>query len=172
MFIFDNGTTVKYPYSVLDLRLDNPDTSFPKEPSPECLASYNVFGVTPTLVPEVNRLTHTVRELQPTKNEQGDYVQVWETRELSAEEKAQARLIHVPQSVPALDGLRAVNHFGLSSFYENWCNAPERTFLEKAFINKAQTWRRDDPTLLAAATALGLTEAQVDDMFLYAGSLQ
>lgn len=28
--------------------------------------------------------------------------------------------------------------------------------------DKAQTWKRDDPTLMAAAAAFGLTESQID----------
>lgn len=74
----------------------------------------------------------------------------------------------VPQSVGALQGLLAIDQAGLSSAYEAWANDPARTFAERAFINKAQNWRRDDATLIAAATALGLTSEQVDNMFMLA----
>jgi hypothetical protein len=40
-----NQTVEKFPYSIGDLRKDNPQTSFPKNPSVELLASYNVFPV-------------------------------------------------------------------------------------------------------------------------------
>ena len=77
----------------------------------------------------------------------------------------------VPESIEALQGLKAVDQAGLSAAYEAWANAPERTFIEKAFINKAQTWRRDDPVLIAGATALGLTSAQVDSLFILGATL-
>jgi len=77
----------------------------------------------------------------------------------------------VPQSITALQGMLAINSAGLASAYEAWANDPSRTFAEKAFINKAQTWRRDDPTLLSAATAFSLTDTQLDDLFILGATL-
>ena len=79
--------------------------------------------------------------------------------------------IQVPQVIEALQGLLALDRVGMSSYYETWANAPERTFAQKAFINKALTWKRDDPTLNTAASNLGLTSEQVDNLFLLASSL-
>lgn len=67
--------------------------------------------------------------------------------------------------VSALQGLLAIDQAGLAAQYEAWASAPARTFAERAFINKAMTWRRDDPTIQAAAVALGLTSQQVDALF-------
>lgn len=69
------------------------------------------------------------------------------------------------EAIPALDALLALDAAGLSSAYDAWANSPTRTFAERAFIAKAQTWRRDDPTLNAAAAALGLSESEVDALF-------
>lgn len=77
----------------------------------------------------------------------------------------------VPQSVSALQGLLAIDSYGLASAYEAWANDPARTFAQKAFISKAQTWKRADPTLGAAAAHLGLTSDQVDAMFSLAATL-
>lgn len=74
----------------------------------------------------------------------------------------------VPESVPALEALLALDAAGLSADYEAWANDPARTFAERAFINKALTWRRDDPVLNAAGDALGLTEEQKDQLFIAA----
>lgn len=76
-----------------------------------------------------------------------------------------------PQVIDALQGLLALDHAGLSSAYEAWANDPSRTFAQRAFINKAVTWRRDDPTLNAAAIDLGLSGEQVDQLFLLAVTL-
>jgi len=43
-----NQTIEKFPYSIGGLRKDNPQVSFPKNPSLELLASYNVFPVVST----------------------------------------------------------------------------------------------------------------------------
>lgn len=72
----------------------------------------------------------------------------------------------IPQSITALQGLLAIDHFGLAAAYESWAQAPDRTFAQRAFINKAQTWARTDSTLLAAAESFGLTDTQVDAMFV------
>jgi len=79
--------------------------------------------------------------------------------------------VQVPQVIGALQGLLALDQAGMSSYYETWANAPERTFAQKAFINKATTWKRDDPTLNTAAVDLGLTTEQVDNLFILASSL-
>ena len=77
----------------------------------------------------------------------------------------------VPQSIDALQGLLALDHEGMAGFYETWASAPERTFAQRAFINKALTWKRNDPTLNAAASDLGLTSTQVDSLFTLAVTL-
>lgn len=43
--LIENGEVKKFPYGADVLRHDNPQTSFPKNPSVELLASYNVFPV-------------------------------------------------------------------------------------------------------------------------------
>ena len=73
--------------------------------------------------------------------------------------------------VTALQGMLAIDQAGLADAYEAWANDPSRTFAEKAFITRAQTWQRDDPILAAAAEALGLDDAQVDALFEAAAQL-
>ncbi len=70
--------------------------------------------------------------------------------------------------ITAVQGLKAIDHFGLSAEYELWVNDPARTFLQRTFINREPIWRRDDATLNAATTHLGLTSVQVDAMFEWA----
>ena len=43
-----NQIIKKFPYSINDLKKNNPDTSFPRNPSLEMLASWNVFPVVST----------------------------------------------------------------------------------------------------------------------------
>ena len=84
---------------------------------------------------------------------------------------AAAIQVSVPQSVSALQGLLAVDQAGMAAAYTAWASDSARTFAERAFIDKAQTWKRDDPTLMAAAVAFGLTSTQIDSLFTLADSL-
>lgn len=94
-------------------------------------------------------------------------------REMTPEEIAEIPLpvVQVPQAITALQGLLALDHEGFASYYEAWASAPDRTFAQRAFINKALHWQRDDPTLNAAASDLGLTSEQVDSLFILAATL-
>lgn len=77
-----------------------------------------------------------------------------------------------PATITALQGLLAIGQNpALAAAYESWANDPARTFAQRAFINKAQTWRRDDATLAAAATEFGLSGEQVDGLFALAATL-
>lgn len=77
-------------------------------------------------------------------------------------------LAGVPQSIPTLSALLVLDSAGLADAYEAWATSPDRTFAQRAFISKATHWRRDDPTLLAAAAELGLSDEQVDGLFVAA----
>lgn len=77
----------------------------------------------------------------------------------------------IPDSVTPLQGLLALDKFGMAAAYEEWASSPDRTFAERSFINRAQTWRRNDPTLLAAASAFNLTPEQLDALFIEGAQL-
>ena len=77
----------------------------------------------------------------------------------------------VPQEVSSYQAMKALAAAGLADAFEAWANAPERTFLERAAVNRPNTWVRTDPALIAAATALGLSSAQLDDLFRLAATL-
>jgi hypothetical protein len=89
-------TPQTYPYSVSQLRRDNPQTSFPKEPTEEMLAQWNVFPVKPTEQPAYNPLTHNLAEGVPAL-QSGEWVQVWSLTEATAEEIAQRQADHAEQ---------------------------------------------------------------------------
>ncbi len=101
----------------------------------------------------------------------GERVEIQLTAEEIANYEAIINQPPIPQAVSALQGLLALESAGLSAVYEAWVNAPERTFAQKAFISKAQTWRRSDPTLSAAAIDFGLSAGQLDDLFTLAATL-
>ena len=55
-----NGSVDQYPYTVGELRRDNPNTSFPRVIQAQTLESYGVYAVTTEDYPVVNPKTHKV----------------------------------------------------------------------------------------------------------------
>jgi len=62
-----NGTVDTYPYSVGELRRDNPNVSFPKQIPDSLLAEYGVYLVTETDQPSYTQRTQNIaQETTPT----------------------------------------------------------------------------------------------------------
>ena len=79
MFIkVTNDTIDQYPYTVGDLRRDNPNTSFPRQIPDETFAEYGVVKVKATPQPTYDSITHKPKELAPAL-ENGEWVQQWTT---------------------------------------------------------------------------------------------
>ena len=85
--LINNGSVEKYPYSFSHLMGDNPQTSFPVNPSDETLAEWGVFKVAATPRPEVDH-TFNVTEADPEFKD-GNWFQVWVVSDASAEEVEQ-----------------------------------------------------------------------------------
>jgi len=65
-----NGQVEQFPYTLGDLRRDNPQTSFPKKIGDAILASYGIVHVMPDARPEHDPLVQTVvRDAEPHNNE-------------------------------------------------------------------------------------------------------
>jgi hypothetical protein len=77
-----NGIPEKY--SIGQLRRDNPNTSFPKNPTHELLADWNVYPLTLTDRPQVDH-TQNVAEGTPALVD-GVWIQVWDITDATAEE--------------------------------------------------------------------------------------
>jgi hypothetical protein len=61
-----NGQVEQFPYTLGDLRRDNPQTSFPKKIGDAILASYGIFHVMPDPQPDHDHLVQTVvRDAEP-----------------------------------------------------------------------------------------------------------
>lgn len=83
----NNGVVEKYPYSIGELRKDNPNTSFPSSIPETTLAEYGVFPVVPKDEPQTPH-TKNVKEVDPV-NLQGKWTQTWEITDASPEEIAE-----------------------------------------------------------------------------------
>lgn len=87
MFVKVNeGKVVQYPYSVEQLKSDNPNTSFPIELSQDALKEWNVYPVFHSEEPNV-AITETYSQGTPVFNETTkQWVQTWVVRNKTEEE--------------------------------------------------------------------------------------
>jgi hypothetical protein len=77
------------PYSIRQLRIDNPDTSFPESPSDELLAKWGVFPVITLTSPEYDAAMQYVVSADPVFIA-GQWVQQWEVVDLPADDTQSA----------------------------------------------------------------------------------
>ena len=93
----NNGVAEKYPYTLGQLRKDNPNVSFPKVPSLETLAEWNLFPVEVRPQPSFNAANQDcVRSLPVQEN--GVWVETWSVVQASQEEVSQ-RLVNKENEV-------------------------------------------------------------------------
>lgn len=92
-----NQTVETFPYSIGALRRDNPNTSFPFNPSDELLAAWNVFPVKDYPAPSFDLATETCNQINPTLID-GEWVMTWEVVPASSEE-IQTRLSQTSNEV-------------------------------------------------------------------------
>ena len=71
-----NGTVAKYPYTVGQLRHDNPNVSFPRNISLEVMRRYGMYPVTIEETPDYNITTQkVVTATTPTRETNGVYTE-------------------------------------------------------------------------------------------------
>ena len=83
-----NQTVETYPYSIGDLRRDNPNTSYPANPTEQTLAEWNVFPVTDNPAPDYNPATHNRTEGDPTLIDD-EWVRTWAVTPATPEQIAE-----------------------------------------------------------------------------------
>ena len=98
MYVLTINQTVKtFPYSIGDLRRDNPNTSFPRNLSDELLADWDVYPVEHLAAHEYDFATQNCNQINPTIQD-GKWVITYEVTDASEEEKAE-RLENASTSV-------------------------------------------------------------------------
>lgn len=165
-------------YSISQLKRDNPQVSFPREIRDETLAEYGVFTVADAPAPEINegeRVTYLPPELVDG---------VW-TRQCVVEPVAVVvpRVISDRQFFHALAKMTVISEQealaavatgsipqAMSDIVEAMPVDSER-FDAKMFLSGAVEFRRDHPLVAVFGAAMGWTESQIDDLFVFAGSL-
>lgn len=163
-----------------DIRAAFPNTSFPVPfVAPEGYAL--VFPAPP---PEFNPITQRAQETVPVLTAKGHYEQQWEIVELfstQAEKDAAIaadieakRKASVPVSVTRRQAKQALLLNGLLANVQPAIDAiPDAA--QRAMIqiewDDSQVFERDRPALIALGSALGLSDLQLDDLFIGAAQL-
>lgn len=83
-----NDEVVKFPYSIAELKLDNPHTSFANniELDFETLKQFNVFMIYPSPKPDFNPTNEKIEQGTPVKDN-GKWVESWVVVALTDQEK-------------------------------------------------------------------------------------
>ena len=112
-----NQAAEKYPYTIGELRKDNPNTSFPKRPSDELLASWNAYPVANVDSPTFDHATQNLTEGQPALVD-GQWQQTWVITDATPEEVSQ-------RAAQQADGIRNKrNHLLSDSDWTQIADAP------------------------------------------------
>lgn len=81
-----SGSVDTFPYSVGQLRRDNPQTSFPRQVSDEMLAAYDVYPVSIDDQPSIDDRTQTVAQNATPTGSGSTWTLGWTTTAKTAEE--------------------------------------------------------------------------------------
>ena len=109
---------------------------------------------------------------QPRANWQGHEWAVWPYVAPPAEVPLAAP---VPDAITRAQGKAALIHADLMPAVQQFIASiadPKDRALAEVTMNDADTWRRDNAFLNAAGGALGLTSAQIDDLFRQAATIE
>lgn len=158
-----------YPYSPERLRADNPQVSYPKDISISLLNEYDVFEVEEVAQPAYNAITQDLFEDPPLLVE-NIWTQQWRIETVSTE-IAETRLNNWRSDliVSPRQARLALNSVGLLSTVEAWIyTSDDNTKIDWEFATEI---RRDWPPITACAISLGLSDLDIDNLFLTAATL-
>ena len=127
-----NGQIDKFPYTVGQLRRDNPNTSFPKKVSDEMLASYGVIKVNHVPQPNYNEQTQRIEQNAQPHEEAGQWFLGWGVVDKTAEELTQ-------QDVDKAEQIRAERNTLLSA--SDWTQVADAPVDQAAWATYRQALR-------------------------------
>ena len=93
-----SGAVDQYPYTVGDLRRDNPNTSFPKTINENTLKSYGIYSVRLEDIPSHNERTQNIVMDEAPRNIGDEWVLGW-----TVTEKTQAEIDAVTENISTLN---------------------------------------------------------------------
>jgi hypothetical protein len=156
-----------FPYSIGNLRRDNPNVSFPRNPSEELLASYDVFPVVTQAPPEHDPATQNLIQATPTLVD-GQWLQTWQVTDASAEDITERQRA-------AADYLAFWDALMVSTIYtsireQSFVSLPMNTLATEfiALIGDAKAGRANEAAIQSSMAAIlttgTFTEAELLDL--------
>lgn len=143
------------------IRRDNPNISIPNgEPDLTHLGYAKIEEFAPPTPGE----GEIARQGDPEEYAPGQWRQTWIVED--------APPAPIPQVVSRFQARAALHLAGLLESVETLMQDPSTDLLARLAWQDAQEFKRQSPTVLAMAAALGLTEAQVDELFVTAAGIE
>jgi hypothetical protein len=150
MFVkITNGQVAQYPYTVGDLRRDNPNVSFPKTVPTGVMARYGMYPVSYQTDPDYNLMTHRIENSAKPEREIIGY-----TTNEDARDPATGEIDFDKVGLPKYSGRWIITKTVVSLTEE------EIAALDAQAAKDNRTKRND---LLAATDYLALTDNTMDD---------
>lgn len=165
-----NTNTGDYPVALAAIKAAHPLTLFPGDFA-EAFGDY--APVQSVTVPAHDAATHKATEGAPVLVA-GQWQQAWSVVPLSAQELDDARRALVPAKVTRRQARQALLIAGLLDDVQPAINAiadPMQRGLAQIEWDDAQEFDRHRPLLMQLATALGLDDEALDNLFIQAGAL-
>lgn len=81
-----DGSVEKYPYSITDLKQDNPNVSFPKVLNTSTLNSFGTYEVVTDSKPTYNSVTQTINKKNTPELVSGTWTLKWEIKDKPQED--------------------------------------------------------------------------------------
>ena len=153
------NTQTQEPISIRDIRKAHPNMSIPAEAD---LTHLGYALIEPVPRPEPGD-SEVIVKGAPEQYEPGKWRETWLIE--------QAPPPPVPQEVSRLQARLALISIDKWDITKAYFEAPERTAEEVAFFEDATVYRRDNPVMISAAASVGVTEAELDDLFQLAATL-
>lgn len=181
--MFINTETLQYPVSEQDIKAANPNASFPVP----FVAPDPYSWVFPAPQPAYDPISQVVREIAPELTEKGHYEQRYEVVPRFVEYTDPEDVVHTvaEQIAAAQEAIlqdkrkamicsprqirQALTATGLRAAVEAGVAAGDQDI--KDWYEFATAFERLHPSVIALATALAVSETQLDDLFALAGSL-
>jgi len=149
-------------YTLRQLKNDNPNVSFPKQPSVALLSTYNVYPVVQGATPDNDIVTNG-----PITEVNGVWTQTYVGRDLTPQEKRKSMVVTMRQARLAL---HQADKLTLVSDAIALIPEPDKSLISIEW-EYASTVERTSPWMSTMGSALGLSEDQLDELFVTARSL-
>lgn len=164
MWIKDNQTYTTHS----DIRQACPNTSFPSALTDQMIVDAGFTPVTELPAPSYDQATQRIEQTAQQEVD-GVWTRGWTVVNLTPEQIEDARKSRVPQSISIRQACQALEGAGLLDDVEAAVAASPRYV--QIDWERATSVDRTWPTLIAMQSALGLTDRQIDDLFVLAATL-